>query len=135
MVSALDRLGRSQSGVISTIETLTEAGVLLRSLREGVDYSTATGRILAGTFPALARLRTGTDARPRRRRRSCRGPRPRPPHPDRPARLTNDRARQVRSLHAGGGTIADLVRGFGVSRATIYRALQQAEAVESSASG
>lgn len=36
VVVALDRLGRSLSGVIRTIEALTEAGVLLRSLREDV---------------------------------------------------------------------------------------------------
>jgi DNA invertase Pin-like site-specific DNA recombinase len=37
VVVALDRLGRSLSGVIRTIETLTALGVLLRSLREGID--------------------------------------------------------------------------------------------------
>lgn len=47
VVVVLDRLGRSLSGVIRTVETLTEVGVLLRSLREGIDYSTSTGRILA----------------------------------------------------------------------------------------
>lgn len=40
VVVALDRLGRSLSGVIRTIETITQAGVVLRSLREGIDYST-----------------------------------------------------------------------------------------------
>lgn len=35
VVLALDRLGRSLSGVIRTIGTLTEHGALLRSLREG----------------------------------------------------------------------------------------------------
>jgi len=54
VVVALDRLGRSLSGVIRTIETLTERGVPLRSLREGIDYSTPTGRMLAGIFAALA---------------------------------------------------------------------------------
>lgn len=54
VVASLDRLGRSLSGVIRTVEALTEAGVLLRSLREGIDYSTATGRMLAGIFAALA---------------------------------------------------------------------------------
>jgi len=55
VVVALDRLGRSLSGVIRTVETLTErGGVLLRSLREGIDYSTPTGRMLAGIFAALA---------------------------------------------------------------------------------
>jgi DNA invertase Pin-like site-specific DNA recombinase len=33
VVVALDRLGRSLSGVIRTIESLTEAGMLLKSLR------------------------------------------------------------------------------------------------------
>jgi len=53
-VVALDRLGRSLSAVIRTIERLTEDQVLLRSLREGIDYSTSTGRMLAGIFAALA---------------------------------------------------------------------------------
>lgn len=48
-------------------------------------------------------------------------------HTGRPPRLTATRAAQVRTLRAGGESIADLVRGFGVSRATIYRALQSAE--------
>jgi len=48
VVVALDPLGRSRSGVIRTIETLIDAGVLLKSLREAIDYSTATGRMPAG---------------------------------------------------------------------------------------
>ena len=44
-------------------------------------------------------------------------------HTGRPPRLSVDQVRQVRSLRAGGESVADLVRGFGVSRATIYRAL------------
>ncbi len=35
VVIALDRLGRALSGVIRTVERLTEGGVLLRSLRGG----------------------------------------------------------------------------------------------------
>ncbi len=55
VVVALDRLGRSLSGVIRTVETLSGAGVLLRSLHEGIDYSTASGRMLAGIFaPSLS---------------------------------------------------------------------------------
>ena len=62
VVVALDRLGRLLSGVIRTVETLTERGVLLRSLREGIDYSTPTGRMLAGIFAALAAASEGTPA-------------------------------------------------------------------------
>lgn len=34
------------------MEVLSQRDVLLRSLREGIDYSTPTGRMLAGIFPA-----------------------------------------------------------------------------------
>jgi len=122
VVVALDRLGRSLSSVIRTIETLTETGVLLRSLREGIDYSTPTGRMLAGIFAALAGYeRELMHERAAAARAAARA---RGRHTGRPPRLTADQGRQVRSLRAGGETIADLVRGFGVSRATIYRALQ-----------
>jgi DNA invertase Pin-like site-specific DNA recombinase len=53
-VVALDRLGRSLAGIVRTVETLSERGVMLRSLREGIDYSTAVGRMVAGIFAALA---------------------------------------------------------------------------------
>jgi DNA invertase Pin-like site-specific DNA recombinase len=35
--------------------------------------------------------------------------------------------RQVRSLRADGEPVSDLMRTFGVSRATVYRALQQVD--------
>lgn len=123
VVVALDRLGRSLSGVIRTVETLTEAGVLLRSLREGIDYSTPTGRMLAGLFAALAGYeRELMHERAAVAREAARA---RGRHTGRPAKLTTDQARQVRTLRTGGEPISDLVRSFGVSRATIYRALQR----------
>lgn len=121
VVVALDRLGRSLSGVIRTIETLTQAGVLLRSLREGIDYTTPAGRMLAGIFASLAeyerdlmheRAAAAREAAHRRGR-----------HTGRPAKLNPAQARQVRSLREGGESISELVRSFGVSRATIYRVL------------
>ena len=53
VVVALDRLSRPLSGIYRTVEALTEAGGL-RSLREGIGSSTATGRMLTGFFAALA---------------------------------------------------------------------------------
>jgi len=123
VVVALDRLGRSLSGVIRTVEALTEAGVLLRSLREGVDYLTATGRMLAGIFAALAAYeRELMHERAAAAREAARA---RGRHTGRPPRLSDAQARQVRALRAAGESIAELVRSFGVSRATIYRALAQ----------
>ena len=107
--------------------------MLLRSLREGIDYLTATGRMPAGIFAALAAYE--------RELMHERAAAARPPpgrggrHTGRSPRLTTDQARQVRSLRAGGESIADLDRGFGVSRATIYRALGQDESVEAIVDG
>lgn len=121
VVVALDRLGRSLSGVIRTIETLTQAGVLLRSLREGIDYSTPTGRMLAGIFASLAEYER--DLMHERAAAAREAARLRGRHTGRPPKLTSDQARQVRALRTSGESIAELVRSFGVSRATIYRAL------------
>jgi len=123
VVVALDRLGRSLSGVIRTVEALTEAGVLLRSLREGIDYSTATGRMLAGIFAALAAYeRELMHERAAAAREAARA---RGRHTGRPPRLSDAQARQVRALRAAGESIAELVRSFGIARATLYRALAQ----------
>jgi DNA invertase Pin-like site-specific DNA recombinase len=124
VVVARDRLGRSLSGVIRTLETLAAAGVLLRSLREGIDYSTPTGRMLAGIFAALAGYELELmheRAAAARAAAQARGQ-----HTGRPAKLAAAQARQVRALRAGGESISDLVAAFGVSRATIYRALHAA---------
>jgi len=125
VVIALDRLGRSLSAGIRTIETITTAGVLLRSLREGIDYSTPTGRMLAGIFAALAEYER--ELMHERAAAAREAARLRGRHTGRPPQLYPDQTRQVRSLRDDGETITELIRTFRVSRATIYRALQAAE--------
>ena len=125
VVIALDRLGRSLSGVIRTVETLTEAGVLLRSLREGIDYSTPTGRMLAGIFAALAGYER--ELMHERAAAAREAARLRGRHTGRPPKLTPTQARQVRALRGSGESISELVRSYGVSRATIYRALRDSD--------
>jgi len=125
VVTALDRLGRSLSAVIRTVEILTVAGVLLRSLREGIDYSIPTGRLLAGIFAFLAEYeRELMHERPAAARTAARL---RGRHSGRPLRLTPPRPGRSGPCATGGESIADLVTSFGVSRATVYRALATTE--------
>ena len=56
IVVALDRLGRSTTEVTRTIADLTDRGLRLRALREGLDTGTSTGRIVAGILRSLAEL-------------------------------------------------------------------------------
>jgi len=122
VVVALDRLGRSLSGVIRTIEALTVAGVLLRSLREGIDYTTPTGRMLAGIFAALAGYER--ELMYERAAVARAAARARGKHTGPPPRLTAVQVRQLRALRGQGESIVDLTRTFAVSRATVYRALR-----------
>ena len=56
VVVALDRLGRSTSEVTRTIADLTDRGIRLQTLKEGLDTGTATGRIVASVLRSLAEL-------------------------------------------------------------------------------
>jgi len=79
---------------------------------------------------ALPQLVTHRETKTHRRgrsKRACRRGPERPPrargkHSGRPAKLTEA---QVRALRAGGESISELVAGFEVSRATVYRALRE----------
>jgi DNA invertase Pin-like site-specific DNA recombinase len=54
MVFALDRLGRSLRDLLLLMDELTAAGCVVISLRESIDLSTPTGRLLVHLIAALA---------------------------------------------------------------------------------
>ena len=56
IVAALDRLGRRTSEVLALIEDLERRGVILKSIREGVDYSTIAGRLVTQILCACAEM-------------------------------------------------------------------------------
>ena len=123
VVIALDRLGQSLSGIIRTLGTLTERGILLRSLREGIDTSTSTGRMVAGIFASLAEYEHSLileRANAAREAAAARGK-----QTGRPRTATPDQIRQARQLREAGESMADIVKTLGVPRSTLYRALQQ----------
>ncbi len=120
-MASLDRLGRSLSEVIRTADDMLQRGIVLRALKESIDYSTAVGQMIAGIFGALAqyeRVLINERASDARAAAKARGK-----QTGRPKALTDDQGRQLRALHAGGESVADLCRSFKVSRATAYRVL------------
>src|ERR1700753_487339 len=56
VVVGIDRLGRNAAEVMTTIRAVGQRGIVLRSLREGIDTSNATGRMVAGVLASLAEL-------------------------------------------------------------------------------
>lgn len=59
IVAALDRLGRRTSEVLTLIEDLERRGVVLKSIREGVDYSTIAGKLVTTILVACSELERG----------------------------------------------------------------------------
>ena len=128
VVVALDRLGRSMIHVIETIEDLQDRGIILRSLRENLDFSTPTGKMMASIFAAMAdyeRSLIKERAAAARAAASARGK-----QTGRPRSLTDDQVQLARRMHESGESVSTIGKALGVSRATVYRAVQQVAMAE-----
>jgi DNA invertase Pin-like site-specific DNA recombinase len=118
-VVALDRLGRSLAHIVKTIQEFNEAGIVLVSLREHVDFSTPAGQLVGHIFGALAQyertlmLERQAAARDAARRRGV--------SVGRPAVLNPTQAALARRMRSSGESPSSIAAVLNVSRTTIYR--------------
>ncbi|MBU4214770.1 MAG: recombinase family protein [Actinobacteria bacterium] len=118
----LDRLGRSMSHLLATIDSLTARGVGFRSLTENIDTTTAGGRLVLGIFASLAEFE-----RQLIRERTVAGlaaARSRGARLGRPSVVTPAKMAAARSLIDAGSTVTEAAAAVGISRPTLYRHLQ-----------
>ena len=123
VVWRLDRLGRSLKHLIETVGALEARGVAFVSLTEAIDTSTPGGRLIFHVFGALAeferdliRERTLAGLAAARARGRVGGR----PTVWMPAKLST-----ARSMRASGDyDVSSIAKVLGVSRASVYRALQ-----------
>lgn len=125
VVVGIDRLGRNAAEVMTTIRELGEKGIVLRSLREGIDTSNASGRMVAGVFASLAELELELGRERRSAAREARRVRGQPI--GRPKALDDAKAALARRMHAAGESAKMIADTLNVSRATVYRALSDVE--------
>jgi DNA invertase Pin-like site-specific DNA recombinase len=123
IVWRLDRLGRNMRAIINTLHELTQRGVTVRSLHDGVDTSTSTGRMVAGILMSIAEyerelVRERTALKLAHARKSGR-------KFGRPAKLTSDQAALAQRMKANGETAATICRTLGIGRTTLYRYLAE----------
>jgi DNA invertase Pin-like site-specific DNA recombinase len=121
VVVGIDRLGRNAAEVMTTIRELGERGIVLRSLREGVDTATAAGRMVAGVLASLAELELELGKERRTASRDAR--RARGQAIGRPKALTDEKTALARRMHDSGESATTIAATLGVSRATVYRVL------------
>ncbi|BBY21303.1 recombinase family protein [Mycobacterium stomatepiae] len=122
VVVGIDRLGRNAAEVMTTIRDLGRRDIVLRSLREGIDTSNATGRMVAGVLASLAELELELGRERREAAREAR--RARGQAIGRPKALDASKAALAQRMHASGESASTIASTLGVSRATVYRALQ-----------
>jgi DNA invertase Pin-like site-specific DNA recombinase len=123
VVVGIDRLGRNAAEVMTTIRELRDRDIVLRSLREGIDTSNSTGRMVAGVLASLAELELELGRERRAAAREAR--RARGQHIGRPKALDKSKAALAQRMHASGEPASTIASTLGVSRATVYRVIAE----------
>jgi DNA invertase Pin-like site-specific DNA recombinase len=123
VVAGIDRLGRNAAEVMMTIRELGERDIVLRALREGIDSTNATGRMIAGVLASLGELELELGRERRAAAREAR--RSRGQHIGRPKALDESKAALAQRMHKGGESASTIATALGVSRATVYRVLAE----------
>ena len=123
VVSGIDRLGRDAAEVMLTIRDLREREIALRSIREGIDTTNATGRMIAGVLASLAELELELGRERRSAAKQARKERGQPI--GRPKALDGDKAALAARMRESGESVPTIAKTLQVSRATVYRAIAE----------
>ncbi len=123
VVAGIDRLGRDCAEVMTTIRDLGQRSIILRSLREGIDTSNATGRMVAGVLASLAELELELGRERRAAAKASRRARNLPI--GRPRSLTADKIDLAERMRAAGEPVPVIAEHLGVSKPTLYRLLAE----------
>ena len=126
VIYKLDRLGRSLKNLVEIIDDLTRRGVVITSIKDNIDASTATGRMMINLFATLAeferdmiaeRCQAGRKAAKERGVKFGRKP---------GAKKIQEKAKAAAALYKDGMTIPAIMQQLGIrSRSTVYIYLQQ----------
>ena len=128
VVWKLDRLGRNTLHILETVKALTDRGVTLVSVTDGIDSSTAAGRMMIGVLGSLAEYeRELTKERTALKRVASRA---NGTKFGRPRKIADaEHIATARRMQADGHAAKHIAKYLGVSRATLYRYLAGAEAI------
>jgi DNA invertase Pin-like site-specific DNA recombinase len=122
VVWKLDRLGRNTLHILETVKTLTKRGVTLISTTDGIDSSTAAGRMVIGVLASMAEFeRELIKERTALKRAASQANGTRFGRPKKVPDASH--IATARRMKDDGHTARDIAKYLGVSRATLYRYL------------
>ena len=124
----LDRLGRTAKGLMTLLDELQSLNVGFVSLREGFDIATPAGRLMAGVLASVAAYET--EVRKERQlagiaKAKAEGKTWGGRKPGTRVKLTEEKEHLIHQLRNDGTTVASIARMVGLTRKTIYRALDR----------
>jgi len=124
VVWKLDRLGRDLAHILKTVKELSERGVTLVSTTDGIDSSTAAGRMMIGVLGSLAAYeRELIQERTALKRAASRASGTKF---GRPRKVSDtEHIATAKRMKADGHTGKAIAKYLGVSRATLYRYLDE----------
>jgi DNA invertase Pin-like site-specific DNA recombinase len=128
VVWRLDRLGRTAKGLTALIDELSQRKINLVSLRDGIDLSTAAGRMMANVLASIAQFETeiraervfAGQAAARANGKTWGGS-----EKGRMIKVTPEQIEMINRMKSDGKKIAAIARATGLSRPTVYARLAE----------
>jgi len=127
VVWKLDRLGRTLKHLIQFIQDLQEKGIHFKSLKENIDTTSSTGKLIFHIFGALAeferdiiieRTKAGLEAARARGRKGGRKP-----------KLDSSKVNMALAAYEGKKTtVQEICKNLGVTKPTFYKAIRNISA-------
>lgn len=119
VVAALDRLGRKTSEILLLVEDLERRGIILRSIRESIDFSTIAGRLVCQILISVSEMerriiseRTRLALAAKKKLGIVGGRRP---------KYSQAQVQEVKTLRSQGMKLKDVSAVTGISVSRIYQ--------------
>lgn len=129
VIESLSRLGRSTKDLLALIEEWNNQGVKLISLKESIDTTTPTGKLLVTVLSAISQFER--DITVQRTNEGLQAARARGRNGGRPKANVASVQKAVKLYQTKTHSIKEITAICGISQATLYRALNEAKAAKS----
>lgn len=124
-VKSIDRLARSTRDLLAIVQELNDKGVSVEFLdTPEMNINSAQGKFMLTVMGAFAELERETIKE--RQAEGIAAAKARGAYAHRPKKLTDEQVAEAAQKRQDGVSVADLARGLGVSRQTLYTALKSA---------
>lgn len=127
VVWKLDRLGRTVKGLVDLVEELQARDIQFKSLTDGIDTSTASGRFFLHVMEAMAQMER--ELIKERTKAGLAAAKARGRTGGRKTVMDASKIAAARALLEAGTPATEVAKNLGVGRATLYRSIKPASSL------